>query len=108
MEEGQGAQGAGKMAGKSPRNQRPPAGLERSERAHEALVVETSRIPKERVMRLNKSMMLGAVLMLAACGGTVQDTEYVEATPDLAGTSLEISGASDEGAALTAEDFSGA
>lgn len=59
-------------------------------------------------MRLNKSMMLGAVLMLAACGGTVQDTEYVEATPDLAGTSLEINSAADEGSALTAEDFSGA
>jgi hypothetical protein len=60
-------------------------------------------------MRLNKSMMLGAVLVLAACGGTVQDTEYVEATPDLAGTSLEINGdVADEGAKLTAEDFSGA
>ncbi|MGZ3458027.1 MAG: hypothetical protein ACXU86_05920 [Archangium sp.] len=59
-------------------------------------------------MRLNKSMMLGAVLFAAACGG-MQDTEYVEATPDLAGTSMEInSDAADEGAKLTAEDFSGA
>jgi hypothetical protein len=59
-------------------------------------------------MRLNKSLMLGAVLFVAACGGQ-NDTEYVEATPDLAGTSLEINGdATDEGAKLTAEDFSGA
>ncbi|PTL83936.1 hypothetical protein [Vitiosangium sp. GDMCC 1.1324] len=61
-------------------------------------------------MRLNKSMMLGAVLVLAACGGSqVEDTEYVEATPDLTGTSLEINGdVADEGSKLTAEDFSGA
>ncbi len=61
-------------------------------------------------MRLSKSMMLGAVLFAAACGGgQVEDTEYVEATPDLTGTSLEINGdVLDEGAKLTAEDFTGA
>ena len=41
---------------------------------------------------MGKSMMLGAALVLAACGGkdSVEDTEYVEATPDLSGTALEI------------------
>ena len=62
-------------------------------------------------MRLGKSMMLGAVLSFAVgCGGNgagnVEDTEYVEALPDLAGVSLEISGsASEQGAALTGADF---
>jgi hypothetical protein len=58
-------------------------------------------------MRLNKSMMLGAVLVLAACGGKqVDDTEYVEATPDLSGVSLEINDeATDEGSKLTAADL---
>jgi hypothetical protein len=57
-------------------------------------------------MRMGKSMMLGAVLMLTACGGTsAEDQEYVEATPDLAGTALEINGdaATEEGARLVAE-----
>jgi hypothetical protein len=58
-------------------------------------------------MRLNKSMMLGAVLVLAACGGKqVDDTEYVEATPDLSGVALEINeSVADEGAKLNAADF---
>ena len=61
-------------------------------------------------MRLNKSMMLGAVLVLAACGGNggnsqTDDTEYVESVPDLSGVSMEISGSSDE-SALSADDFS--
>ncbi|MDY7232019.1 hypothetical protein [Hyalangium rubrum] len=60
-------------------------------------------------MRIGKSMMLGAALVLAACGGkdAVEDAEYVEATPDLAGTVLEINGeaAAEEGAALIAEGF---
>lgn len=59
-------------------------------------------------MRLNKSMMLGAVLLVAACGGgQVEDTEYAESMPDLAGVSLEINSEGDEGAKLTAEDFEG-
>lgn len=59
-------------------------------------------------MRLNKSMMLGAVLLAVACGGSqVEDTEYAESTPDLAGVSLEINSDSDEAAKLTAEDFNG-
>ena len=56
--------------------------------------------------RMGKTtMMLGAALMLAACGGKDTDTEYVEATPDLSGTALEINGeaAAEEGAALIAE-----
>jgi hypothetical protein len=62
------------------------------------------------MMRMGKSVMLGAALVLAACGGKndgVDDTEYVEATPDLAGTALEINGeaAAEEGAALIAEGF---
>lgn len=61
------------------------------------------------MMRMSKSMMLGAALVLAACGkdGAVEDTEYVEATPDLSGTALEINGeaAAEEGAALIAEGF---
>jgi hypothetical protein len=63
------------------------------------------------MMRIGKSMMLGAALVLAACGGTgnngVDDTEYVEATPDLSGTALEINGeaAAEEGAALIAGGF---
>ena len=62
-------------------------------------------------MRIGKSMMLGAALVLAACGGkdgtAVDDTEYVEATPDLAGTALEINStaAAEDGAALIAEGF---
>jgi hypothetical protein len=61
-------------------------------------------------MRIGKSMMLGAALVLAACGGkddAVDDTEFVEATPDLAGTSLEINSqaAAEDGAALIAEGF---
>jgi hypothetical protein len=62
------------------------------------------------MMRIGKSMMLGAALVLAACGGKndgVDDAEYVEATPDLSGTALEINGeaAAEEGAALIAEGF---
>jgi len=60
------------------------------------------------MMRMSKSMMLGAALVLAACGkDSVEDTEYVEATPDLAGTALEINSqaAGEEGAALIAEGF---
>ncbi len=62
------------------------------------------------MMRMGKSMMLGAALVLAACGGVdngVEDTEYVEATPDLSGVALEINGeaAAEEGAALIAEGF---
>jgi hypothetical protein len=62
------------------------------------------------MMRMSKSVMLGAALVLAACGGKndgVDDTEYVEATPDLSGTALEINGeaAAEEGAALIAEGF---
>jgi hypothetical protein len=61
------------------------------------------------MMRMSKSMMLGAALVLAACGkdGAVEDTEFVEATPDLAGTALEINGeaAAEEGAAMIAEGF---
>ena len=60
------------------------------------------------MMRMSKSMMLGAALVLAACGkDTVEDTEYVEATPDLSGTALEINSqaAGEEGAALIAEGF---
>jgi hypothetical protein len=61
-------------------------------------------------MRIGKSMMLGAALVLAACGGkdgAVDDTEFVEATPDLSGTALEINSeaAAEEGAALIAEGF---
>lgn len=63
-------------------------------------------------MRLNNSMMLGAVLVLAACGGNsgnsqTDDTEYAEATPDLSGVSLEINPSTtvDE-SALTGADFS--
>ena len=62
-------------------------------------------------MRIGKSMMLGAALVLAACGGkdgtAVDDTAYVEATPDLAGTALEINStaAAEDGAALIAEGF---
>jgi hypothetical protein len=46
----------------------------------------------EVMTRMGKTMMLGAALVLAACGGKdgVEDTEYVEATPDLSGTALEI------------------
>ncbi|WP_224247338.1 hypothetical protein [Hyalangium gracile] len=60
------------------------------------------------MMRMGKSMILGAALVLAACGKeSVDDAEYVEATPDLAGTALEINGeaAAEEGAALIAEGF---
>lgn len=62
------------------------------------------------MMRMGKSVMLGAALVLAACGGKndgVDDTEYVEAIPDLSGTALEINGeaAAEEGAALIAEGF---
>jgi hypothetical protein len=61
------------------------------------------------MMRIGKSMMLGAALVLGACGkeSAVEDSEYVEATPDLAGTALEINGeaAAEEGAALIAEGF---
>jgi hypothetical protein len=61
-------------------------------------------------MRIGKSMMLGAALVLAACGkdAGVDDTAFVEATPDLAGTSLEINSAAaaEDGAALIAEGFS--
>ncbi len=60
-------------------------------------------------MRIGKSMMLGAALVLAACGkdAGVDDTAFVEATPDLAGTSLEINSAAaaEDGAALIAEGF---
>lgn len=61
-------------------------------------------------MRFGKSVVLGAALVFAsACGNnsTVEDTEYVEATPDLSGTALEINGeaAAEEGAALIAEGF---
>jgi hypothetical protein len=62
-------------------------------------------------MRIGKSMMLGAALVLAACGGKdgagVDDTAFVEATPDLAGTALEINSqaAAEDGAALIAEGF---
>jgi hypothetical protein len=62
-------------------------------------------------MRIGKSMMLGAALVLAACGdeggSPVNDTAYVEATPDLAGTALEINStsAAEDGAALIAEGF---
>ncbi|MBN1206529.1 MAG: hypothetical protein JXB05_16705 [Myxococcaceae bacterium] len=61
------------------------------------------------MMRIGKSMMLGAALVLAACGGkdAVEDTEYVEATPDLAGVSLEINSeaAAEESAAMIADGF---
>lgn len=61
------------------------------------------------MMRMSKSMMLGAALVLAACGkdAAVDDQEYAEATPDLSGTALEINGqaAGEEGAALIAEGF---
>lgn len=62
------------------------------------------------MMRMGKSVMLGAALVLAACGGKndgVDDTEYVESTPDLSGIALEINGeaAAEEGAALIAEGF---
>lgn len=61
------------------------------------------------MMRMGKSMMLGAALVLAACGkdSAVDDTEYVEATPDLAGVALEINSeaSAEEGAALLAEGF---
>jgi hypothetical protein len=62
------------------------------------------------MMRMGKSMMLGAALVLVACGGkdnAVDDTEYVEATPDLAGVALEINSeaAAEEGAALIAKGF---
>lgn len=61
-------------------------------------------------MRFGKSVVLGAALVFAsACGNnsTVEDTEYVEATPDLSGTALEINdeAAATEGAALIAEGF---
>jgi hypothetical protein len=58
-------------------------------------------------MRLSKAMMLGSVLALAtACGGDdVNDTEYVESMPDLAGLSMEINEGADEGARLVAEGF---
>lgn len=60
-------------------------------------------------MNLRKSIMLGAaVLALAGCGGgrTVDDTEYVEATPDLVGVTLEINGDStQEGARLVAQSM---
>src|SRR5690606_19334929 len=84
-------------------------GRERDAKALES--VSTSRTRRSEVMmRMGKSMMLGAALVLAACGGTgngVDDTEYVEATPDLSGTALEINGeaAAEEGAALIAEGF---
>ncbi|MFL5349987.1 MAG: hypothetical protein ACJ8AT_34860 [Hyalangium sp.] len=57
--------------------------------------------------RMGKTMMLGAALVLAACGGKDADTEYVEATPDLSGTALEINGeaAAEEGAAQLVEGF---
>jgi hypothetical protein len=58
--------------------------------------------------RMGKSMMLGAALVLAACGkDAVDDTTYAEATPDLSGTALEINGeaAAEDGAALIAEGF---
>lgn len=60
------------------------------------------------MMRMSKSMMLGAALVLAACGkDAVDDMEYAEATPDLSGTALEINSqaAGEEGAALIAEGF---
>jgi hypothetical protein len=62
------------------------------------------------MMRIGKkTMVLGATLVLAACGGkdAVDDTTYVEATPDLSGTALEINNdaAAEEGAALIAEGF---
>jgi hypothetical protein len=61
-------------------------------------------------MRIGKSMMLGAALVLAACGGkdgAVDDTEFVEATPDLSGIALEINSqaAAEDGAALIADGF---
>ncbi|WP_224372598.1 hypothetical protein [Hyalangium versicolor] len=61
------------------------------------------------MMRMSKSMMLGAALVLGACGGkdSVDDAEYVEATPDLSGTALEINGeaAAEEGAAMIVDGF---
>lgn len=57
--------------------------------------------------RMGKTMMLGAALVLAACGGKDTDTEFVEATPDLSGTALEINGeaAAEDGAAMIVEGF---
>jgi hypothetical protein len=56
-----------------------------------------------------KTVILGAALMMAACGGndTVDDQAYQESTPDLAGTALAINGeaSGEEGAALIAEGF---
>ncbi|XXF76827.1 hypothetical protein P2318_27775 [Myxococcaceae bacterium GXIMD 01537] len=60
-------------------------------------------------MRFGKSVVLGAALVFAsACGNTsAEETEYVEATPDLSGTALEINGetAAAEGAALLAATY---
>jgi hypothetical protein len=59
-------------------------------------------------MHLRKSIMLGvAVLALAGCGSrAVEDTEYVAATPDLVGVTLEINADStQEGAKLVAESM---
>lgn len=60
-------------------------------------------------MRFGKSVMLGAALVFAsACGDSkVDDTEYVEATPDLTGVAMEINSEASaaEGAALIAAGF---
>ncbi|NPD25323.1 hypothetical protein [Corallococcus exiguus] len=58
-------------------------------------------------MRWNKTLAVGAALVLStACGG-VDDQEALESLPDFAGTSLEIntSALAQDGAALVAQDL---
>lgn len=49
-----------------------------------------------------RAMLLGAVMVLAACGRQ-DDDQFAEATPDLAGLTLELTGAAEEKALVSEE-----
>lgn len=55
-------------------------------------------------MKRLKTILLSALVVMATACGRAGDDEFAEATPDLEGLSLEISGDGSEGAALVSED----